>query len=176
MTIFLISNWLRRVLGATGICLTWAAGWAVAGLLTGVASLLLPGLPWDSFFEIYDAPLPTLAMPGFIGAAFFSTLVGLVKNRSRFEDLSLAGFAAWGAAAGLLLSLVPAGMVTVGLAALNRPEGLCKLTTAISGPLIFLGAASGAGLLLLARVAKPWRTLIGYLLASDQGKIQEGGK
>jgi len=166
---FLINNWLGRVRGATGICLTWAAGWAVAGVLIGVSSLLLPGLPWDRFFEIFDAPLPALAMPGFIGGAFFSALLGMARNRGRFEDLSLAAFIAWGAAGGLLLSLVPAAMVSVGLATLNRPEGLWKLTAMISGPLILLSVVSAAGSLLLARVARPWRTLIVQLLASDQG-------
>ncbi|MDD2806417.1 MAG: hypothetical protein PHV33_12760 [Elusimicrobiales bacterium] len=163
-----MENWLRRGRGAAGICLTWAAGWAVTGLLIGAASLLLPGLPWASFFAVYDAPLPTLALPGFIGGALFSTLAGLGKNRARFENLSLAGFGAWGAAAGLLLSLIPAAMASVGLATLNRPESLWQLTALISGPLILLSAASGAGLLLLARAAKPWRTLIGQLLASGQ--------
>ena len=164
-----MDNWLRRIRGAIGICLTWAAGWAVAGVLTGVASILLPGLPWDKFFKVFDAPLPALGMPGFIGGALFSTLLGMAKNRSSFDGLSLAGFSALGAAAGLLLSLVPAAMVTMGLATLNRPGfGLWRMTAVISGPLILLSAVSAAGSLMLARMAQPWKRLIVQLLASDQ--------
>lgn len=159
-----MNNWLRRILGMVGMCLTWTAGWAVTGLLIGIASLLLPFLPWDSFFRVFDAPLPALGMPGFIGGAFFSVLIGLAERRRGFESLSLGRFGAWGAAAGLLLSLVPAAMVSVGLATLNRPADLWQLTALISGPLTLLGAVSGAGSLLLARTARPWRNLLACLL------------
>ena len=62
-------NWQRRIRGAVGMGLTWAAGWALVGVLIGVTSRLLPGLPWDALFEVFDAPLPALAIPGFIGGA-----------------------------------------------------------------------------------------------------------
>lgn len=79
-----MSKWLKRIRAALGICLTWAAGWAVAGVLTGVASLLLPGLPWDSFFKVFDAPLPALALPGFIGGAIFSAVLIVAEGRRGF--------------------------------------------------------------------------------------------
>lgn len=162
-----MNKWLRRIFGMVGMCLTWTAGWAMTGLLIGVASLLLPFLPWESFFKVFDAPLPALGMPGFIGGAFFSALIGLAERRRGFEALSLGRFGVWGAAAGLLLSLVPAAMVSVGLATLNRPESLWQLTVVICGPLTLLGALSGAGSLLLARAARPWRTMLARLLAGD---------
>lgn len=161
-----MNNWLGRMRGMVWLCLTWAAAWAIAGLLIGVTSLVTPFLPWDAFFNVFDAPLPALGLPGFIGGAIFSVVLGLGENRRRLEELSLARFGAWGALAGLLLSLVPAAMVSVGLATLNRPDSLWKLTTAISGPLTLMGAVSGAGSLLLARTARPWRTLLARLLAS----------
>ena len=131
---------------------------------------MLPGLPWDSFFEFFDAPLPALAMPGFIGGALFSMILGIAKNRGRFDDLSFAGLCVCGAVAGLLLTLVPAAMVAAGLATLNRADfGVWRITVVISGPLVLLSAVSAAGTLLLARKARPWRTLIVQLLASDQG-------
>lgn len=162
-----MNNLTRRILGIAGMCLTWAAGWAVGGLLIGIASLLLPFLPWDAFFRVFDAPLPALGLPGFIGGAFFSLLISLGERRRAFEALSLYRFGAWGAAAGLLLSLVPAGLASVGLATLDRPDSLCRLTALISGPLTLLGAVSGFGSLLLARAAGPWRTLLARLLAGD---------
>lgn len=149
-----MKKWLRRIRGAVGMGLTWAAGWALFGVLIGVTSRLLPGLPWDSFFEVFDAPLPALAIPGFFGGALFSMVLGIAGRRRRFDELSLPRFAAWGAVGGLLLSLVPAALVAVGLASLGRPDtGLWKITATISGPLILLSALSACGSLMLARMA-----------------------
>ena len=143
---------LRRIRGAIGMGLTWAAAWAVGGLLIGVTSRLLPALPWDAFFAIYDAPLPTLALPGFVAGLLFSIVLGVAARRRRFDELSLPRFAAWGAAGGLLLSLVPAAAVALGLASLGTPEaGLWRITAVISGPFTLLSALSAAGSLLLAR-------------------------
>ena len=166
-----MKEWLRRIRGAVGMGLTWAAGWALFGVLTGVTSRLLPGLPWDSFFEIFDAPLPALAIPGFVGGALFSMVLGIAGRRRRFDELSLPRFAAWGAVGGLLLSLVPAAMVAVGLASPGRPDaGLWKITATISGPLILLSAVSACGSLLLARTAVDRK----LLEASEDGA--EGGR
>ena len=163
-----MKNWLPRLRGVVGLCLTWAAGWAIAGVLIGVTSLLLPWLPWDSFFRVFDAPLPALALPGCIAGAFFSLVIGLAERRRGFDALSLAGFSGWGAVAGLLVSLVPAAMVSAGLATLNRPGfDLWRMTAVISAPLILLGAVSGCASLLLARRARPWRTLLVQLLGGD---------
>jgi hypothetical protein len=148
-------NWQRRIRGAVGMGLTWAAGWALVGVLIGVTSRLLPGLPWDALFEVFDAPLPTLAIPGFIGGALFSVVLGIAGRRRRFDELSLPRFAAWGAVGGLLLSLLPAAMVAVGLATVAGPDaGLWRVTAAIGGPFILLSAVSASGSLLLARMAE----------------------
>jgi hypothetical protein len=141
--------------------LTWAAGWALAGVLIGVMSLLLPGLPWDRFFEIFDAPLPALAVPGFIGGALFSVVLGIAGRRRRFDELSLPRFTAWGAVGGLLVSFVPAAMVGVGLATLRPGAGLWQWTAAIAVPLTFLSAVSAAGSLMLARMGEGRRAVDG---------------
>lgn len=150
-----MQRWLRRIRGTVGMGLTWAVGWALAGLLIGVTSWLLPALPWDSFFEVFDAPLPALAIPGFFGGALFSTVLGIAERRRSFAELSLPRVAGWGAVSGLLLSLVPAALVTVGLATANRPDfGIWQFTATISGPLTLLSALSASGSLALARKAK----------------------
>jgi hypothetical protein len=136
--------------------MTWAAGWALVGVLVGVASMLLPGLPWDAFFEVFDAPLPALAVPGFVGGVLFSAVLGIAGRRRRFDELSLPRFAAWGAVGGLLLSLVPDTLCAVGLAS-RGPEptfGPWELALVIGGPLMLLSAVSAAGSLALARVAE----------------------
>lgn len=91
-----MTRWLRRIRGAVGMGLTWAVGWAVAGVGIGVASILLPFLPWDAFFAVFDAPLPALAVPGFFAGVFFSAVLGIAGRGQRIGDFSLRRFAAWG--------------------------------------------------------------------------------
>lgn len=147
-----MTTWLRRIRGAVGVGLTWAVAWAIVGLLIGVASNLLPGLPWDFFFDVFDAPLPALAIPGFVGGVFFSVVLGIVERRRTFAELSLPRFAAWGAVGGLLLSMLPAALVAVGLASVTHGGAdLWQLTAVVAGPLTLLSAISASGSLLLAR-------------------------
>ena len=156
-------RWLR---GAVGMGLTWALGWALTGVLIGVTSVLLPGLPWDAFFRVFDAPLPALASPGFIGGVIFATVLGIAGRGRRFSELSLSQFAAWGAVGGALLSLLPAAMVGVGLATFNGPDAMgLWITTAIFAiPLTLLSAASAAGTLVVARIAE------------DRGLLHDGAE
>jgi hypothetical protein len=149
-----MNQWLKRIRGALGMGLTWALGWAVAGLLIGGASVLLPGLPWDSFFRVFDAPLPALAVPGFFGGAVFSIVLGVAGRRRRFAELSVGRVALWGAIGGFVLSLIPAGMVLVGLATLRPDLSLWKSTAVICGPLTLMSGLSATASLLLARKAQ----------------------
>ena len=166
-----MTNWQRRVRGAIGMGLTWAVGWAIGGLLIGVTSVILPFLPWEFFFEVFDAPLPALAIPGFFGGVIFSGVLGIAGRRRRFEELSLPRFAAWGALGGLLLSLVPAGLTAVGLATANN---LWLNTAMISGPFAFLGAVSASVSLMLARKAEdPESRKVGD--DPDEVALTEGG-
>ena len=150
-----MSSWLRRVRGAVGMGLTWAVGWAVAGLSIGVASILLPGLPWDAFFEVFDAPLPALAVPGFFAGVFFSVVLGIAGRRRRFSELSLPRVAAWGALGGVLLTLFPFALVAVGLASREGSDiGTAQILGAIAAPFILLSALSAVVTLVVARAAE----------------------
>lgn len=149
-----MKKWLRRIRGAVGMGLTWAAGWALAGVLIGVTSILLPFLPWDWFLKVFDAPLPALAIPGFFGGVFFSTVLGLAGRDRRFRDLSLPRFAAWGAVGGLLLTLFPFALVAMGLASLNAGASPWKIIAAIVGPFTLLSAVSASITLMVARKAE----------------------
>jgi hypothetical protein len=147
-------TWTRRVRGAIGTGLTWAVAWGIAGVLIGVASVLVPHRMWDVFLRVFDAPLPALAVPGFVGGVLFSVVLGVAGRHRRFDELSLPRFAAWGAVGGLLLSLVPVAMVAVGLATLAPGgTGLWRPVAVIGGPFMLLGALSAGGSLLLARRA-----------------------
>jgi hypothetical protein len=135
-----MKKWLRRIRGAIGMGLTWAFGWAVAGVLIGVASILLPGLPWDAFFEVFDA---------------FSTVLGIAGRRRRFGELSLPRFAAWGAMGGLLLTLFPFALVAMGLASREGSDvGTWQIIAVITGPFILLSAVSASVTLIVARIAE----------------------
>jgi hypothetical protein len=172
---------LRRIRGAIGTGLTWALAWALGGILIGIASNVLPFLPWDALFKVFDAPLPALAVPGFVGGVLFSIVVSLAARRRRFSDLSLPGFALLGAVGGLLLSLVPAVMVLLGLATMAEGAlGLWQLTAIIAVPLMLMSAASATGSLLLARAGESRELLadadeLAILEADGEGGKLEAG-
>lgn len=150
-----MKTWLRRIRGAVGMGLMWAAGWGLAGLLAelliGMASTLLPGLPWGWVLDP-EPPLPALAIPGFFAGLFFSVVLGIAGHRRRFRELSLPLVAAWGALGGLLLTLFPLALVAVGLASLNVSPW--TLIAEFGGPAILLGVVSASVSLMLARRAE----------------------
>jgi drug/metabolite transporter (DMT)-like permease len=147
-----MSQWLRRLRGAVGMGITWAIAWAVGGLMIGVTSLLTPWLSWERFFAVFDAPLPALAVPGFVGGAIFSVVLGIAARKRRFDELSLPKFGMWGALGGFMLSLVPILMNVAGLVSIDASAAL--LLSTISLPFTLLGAASATGSLALARRAE----------------------
>ncbi|MCA0374105.1 MAG: hypothetical protein LCH84_00455 [Gemmatimonadetes bacterium] len=109
-------RWLTRLRGAVGTALTWAIGWAGAGLGIGVLSVLAPALPWHLVFETFDAPLPMLAVPGFVGGLCFALVLGVAARRRPLRDLRVSHAAGWGALGGALTSALPFAMGAVGLA------------------------------------------------------------
>src|SRR5688572_23240240 len=148
-----MNKWTRRIRGAIGMGLTWAAGWALFGLLIGVTSLLLPGV-FAPFFEVFDAPLPALAIPGFVGGALFSIVLSNAGRDRKFSELSVPKFAAWGAIGGVFLTLFPFALIAAGLASMEGSRHSAgDIIAVIGGPFVFLSAISAAGSLVLARRA-----------------------
>ena len=125
---------LRRVRGAVGIGLTWAAAWFGAGMVL----LLVVG------FGAADVPFPLFfGLLGFLAGTAFSGVLAILGGRRRFDQMSLPRFAGWGALGGVLLS---------GALALAMGPGGEFL---VLGPVFALaGAISGAGTLALARRAE----------------------
>src|SRR5262245_16136057 len=138
-----MKNWLRRIRGAIGMGLTWAAAWGAVGTVTMLGFLLVTG-------SRPDAPFPLmLGAFGFVSGVIFSGVLGLVEGRRRFDQMSISRFAAWGAAAGSLLSttFVLAVSLTGDLAFLRN--------LVLVGPVFaFAAAGSAAGSLALARMAQ----------------------
>jgi hypothetical protein len=91
-----MGKWLRRIRGAIGIGITWAAAWGVVGMVPR----------WLFGFNT-DAPFPIIfGVLGFIAGVIFSGLLMLTEGRRGFDELSLPRFAAWGAVGGFLLSAI----------------------------------------------------------------------
>jgi len=138
-----MKKWLRRIRGAIGMGLTWAAAWGGAGTIMMLGFLLVTG-------SRPDAPFPLMfGAFGFVAGVIFSGVLGLLEGRRRFDQMSLPRFAAWGAAVGFLLSAT--FVLAVSLA--GDPAFLWNLV--VVGP-VFAVAAAGcaAGSLALARRAQ----------------------
>jgi hypothetical protein len=134
-----MTKWLRRLRGAIGMGLTWAVAWFGAGLIL----LLIVGT------GAADVPFPLFfGFLGFLAGVTFSAVLAALERRRRVDQMSLPRFAGWGAVGGLLLS---GTFVTA--AALGGETLWGEML--VLGPVFALaGAASAAGSLALARMAK----------------------
>lgn len=144
-----METWLRRMRGALGMALIWGLAWFTGGMVL----LLIVGP------DAADVPFPLFfGLLGFLAGALFSGILGLIERGRGFHQLSLPRFAGWGAAAGLLFSVLFALTVTlIGAGAmLDDLLFLAPLFAAI-------GAASAGGTLALARAADDRALLEGGL-------------
>lgn len=141
-------QWLRRIRGAIGM----GVAWAVVGALAGFGIELIHNFWPNRLGGLVDIWPAVLAYPAFFGGVAFSVVLGIAARRRRFDELSLPGFAAWGALGGLLASLTPAALVAVGLATPNIP--LWQITVILAVPLTIGSAVAAAGSLALARRAE----------------------
>jgi len=133
-----MKTWVRRIRGAIGIGLTWAAAWFGAGILLA----RVPGLESDLPFALLFAPL------GFASGIIFSAIIAMIESGRRYDRIPLPRFAAWGAIGGAML----AGVVAVGAGLGGRSVWGDVL---LFGPaLTMAGAVSAAGSLALARRAE----------------------
>jgi hypothetical protein len=139
-----VKQWLRRIRGAIGIGLTWAAVWFGAGILLA----RVPGFYSDLPFALLFAPL------GFVTGVIFSGILVAIERPRGFDRVSLSHFAGWGAVSGLLLS----GIFVV--AAALRGESSWGEFLVFGPPLALSSAASAVGSLALARRAQRWRILL----------------
>ncbi|MGD2120960.1 MAG: hypothetical protein PVJ76_04410 [Gemmatimonadota bacterium] len=162
-----MKRWIRRIRGAAGLGLVWAAAGFLAGMGIELVHNLWPN-PLGSAVDIWPA---ALAYPGFLGGLAFSTVLGIAGRRRRFDELSLPRVAAWGAVGGLAVSLIPAAMTTLDLATPNVP--LWQITLALAGPFSLGGAIAAYGSLALARVAEVRELLADGRRVADVGLTEE---
>jgi hypothetical protein len=136
-----MKKWLRRIRGAVGMGLTWALVWAPVAVLIGL--IVDPDGSMDEMWPVIGA------YPGFLGGVVFSVVLAVAARRRGLEDLSLGRVALWGAAAGLLVGVLP---FTIGEPTTDVP--LWLLASLVIGTITLLSAVSAAGSLALARRAE----------------------
>lgn len=133
-----MNKWGRRIRGAIGMGLVWAA----AGFGAGVLLARVYDFDGDVPFAILFAPL------GFLAGIIFSAVLVATEGRRGFDRMSLPRFAGWGALSGLLLSVIFAA----GAALLGDPAWADFL--AIGPALATASAVCAAGSLAFARRAE----------------------
>lgn len=137
-----MKKWIQRIRGAIGTGLTWAAGWAPVGAITGGVAAAVLGLPLSVVIVNYAVMFGVL---GFIGGTMFSTILSLADGGRSFDQLSRPRFIAWGALGGLVLGTLA---VTAGLLGVGPTVG-----AVLAGVSTLLGAGSAAGTLAIATAA-----------------------
>ena len=153
---FTMKQWARRLRGAVGMGLTWAAVWAPAGVLIGM--LVDPDNSMDEMWVAIGA------YPGFMIGVLFSVVLGIAAGRRRFDELSIPRFAAWGAVAGLIAGVLP---FVLGDPTTELPQWL--LGGVVTGSTTLLGAISAAGSLAVARRAERRESLGAGSAAAEAG-------
>ena len=152
-----MNKWLRRIRGAVGIGLTWAAAWLPVGAIIGLVAGLsdTPGFLVSLVFSLAGI----FAAVGFVGGTVFSMILGLAEGRRRFDEMSLPRFGAWGGAGAFLVSAFV--QLTIG--------GSSSLSVTTTIVMTLLGAGSAAGSLAIARKADDRELLEAGEDASDIG-------
>ena len=97
-------KWLRRIRGAIGMGVTWAAALFAVGVVPR----------WVFGFNA-DVPFPIVfGVLGFIAGIIFSAVLALTEGGRTLDQMSLPRFAGWGAMGGLLLSALFARAASLG--------------------------------------------------------------
>ena len=133
-----MKKWLRRVRAAVTMGLMWAVPWAIVAVVIGM--VVDPDESMDEMWPLIGA------YPGFLGGVLFSIVLSIAERRRNLSELSVRRFGAWGAAAGLVIGVVPFMLGT------PSPEvDVARLAAVVIGSFTLMSAASAAGSLALAR-------------------------
>jgi hypothetical protein len=95
----------RRLRGALGIALTWAALWVILGSLLMLVLVTLDPQQIDPG-EGPATALPILALVGFLSGLGFAALFALAERRRTTGDLSIPRAALWGLLGGVTVPLL----------------------------------------------------------------------
>lgn len=147
-----MTRWVRRLRGAIGIGLTWATAWAAVGAIVAVLPGTFPPgvsppLRWLLAFPAHFAVL------GMVGGTALAVVLGAVEGRRRFDQMSLARFAVWGALGGLIMCATrgPVGWATASVLRSLGSVGANWSLTIPGSIVVLLGAGCAAGSLAVAQ-------------------------
>lgn len=144
---------LRRLRGALGTALTWAAAWFGAGFLFITLNHVLGLIPFRVYTELFLSNAlryaTQMAFVGFITGGTFSLYVASTFREKRLEDLSPGRFALGGGLVAVLLTLALLG-VAPGYGVLLLSDIVVPL-----GMSLLLGGGTGYASIKLAQRALP---------------------
>lgn len=143
-----MTKWLRRIRAAGVMGVAWALVWAPVGVAIGMVV--------DPDGAMDEPWVAIGAYPGFLGGVEFSVVLAVAARRRTLGELSLPRVAAWGAAAGLLVGMVP---LTIAVSSATLSTWL--LAGGAIAAFTLLGAGSAAGSLALARGGEARVPLVG---------------
>jgi hypothetical protein len=155
-----MKKWLRRIRAAVTMGLLWAVPWAIVAVLIGW--VVDPNEAMDEMWWVIGA------YPGFLGGVLFSIVLSIAERHRSLGELSLRRFAAWGAAAGLVIGVLPF-MLGTPSAAID----VARLATVVIGSFTLMSAASAAGSLALARRGEA-RELLDAGAHADSMRLRDG--
>ena len=133
-----MKKWLRRIRAAVTMGLLWAVPWAVVAVLIGW--VVDPDESMDEMWWVIGA------YPGFLGGVLFSIVLSVAERHRSLSELSVRRFGAWGAAAGLVIGVLPFLLGTP-----NPNINVARLATIVIGSFTAMSAVSAAGSLAIAR-------------------------
>jgi hypothetical protein len=83
-----MTNVFRRLRGALGNALAWAAGWFIAAFpLTALAPYIFRTTPNFTYWGAATFLAPTLAVIGFVSGGAFSLYLGIAGRDQRLDEL-----------------------------------------------------------------------------------------
>jgi hypothetical protein len=151
-------KWLRRIRAAVTMGLLWAVPWAAIALLIGM--VVDPDESMDEMWFLIGAD------PGFLGGVIFSIVLAVAERRRSLSELSVKRFGVWGAAAGLVVGVLPFLLGTP-----SPDVDVARLATIVIGSFTAMSAASAAGSLALARRGEKGELLDG---SRSQARLSDG--
>ena len=156
-----MKKWLRRIRAAVTMGLLWAVPWAVVAVVIGM--VVDPDGSMDEMCPLIGA------YPGFLGGVVFSIVLSIAERRRSLSELSVRRFGAWGAAAGLVIGVLPFLLGTP-----SAEIDVARLATVVIGSFTVMSAASAAGSLALARRGEAKQLLDAGADAGD-ARLGDGG-
>ena len=109
-----MTDLVRRLRGALGICMTWGVLWATIGLVLG----FILGVVRPDQIEPGEGPgriATVLGLFGFLSGLGFAGLFSLAEGRRTIHELSLRRVALWGLLGAGAIPMLTGGDASVGL-------------------------------------------------------------